>query len=186
MAESIKKRNTTAKKTVAPQEEALVEKTVVEEKKIYQPNDEINCFSITAGELIMIGRKTRNVYRWSNYGDVTPVEYQDLKAEKLNSKSQYIYDPLFVIDDDELLATPEFKNVAEVYGDALSTEDINAVFDLDAGSFQRTLINMPKGFQNTIKSIAVSKIQSGSLDSIKKIKIIDEVCGTDLHSYLND
>lgn len=186
MAESIKRRNTTAKKVVEPQEEVLVEETIVEEKKTYQPNDEIDCFSVTAGELIMIGRKTRNVYRWTNYGDTTPVEYQDLKAEKLNSKSQYIYDPLFVIDDEELLATPEFKNVAEVYGDALSTEDIDNVFNLDAASFQRTLKNMPKGFQNTIKSIAVTKIQDGSLDSIKKIKIIDEVCGTDLHSFLDD
>lgn len=175
MAESIKKRNSTSSNI--KKEDAEV--------RTYQPNDEINCYSVTSGELIMIGRKTKNIYTWTNYGDITPVEYQDLKAEKLNSRSRYIYDPLFVIDDEELLSTPEFKNVCEIYNSTISKEEIENIFDLDPGNLQRTLKSLPKGFQSAIKNIAATKILDGSLDSIKKIKIIDENLGTDLYSYLD-
>ena len=145
----------------------------------------------------MIGRKTGNVYRWANYGDVTQVEYQDLKAEKLNSKSAYIYNPLFVIDDEELLATKDFANVAafneyrqteraEVYKDILTIEDIDDIFSLDTISFRKMLQNLPKGFIETVKNVAVTKIQNGSLDSINKIRAIDEITGTDLfNAYLD-
>ena len=126
------------RQVAATQKKEVVKKEVV---KSYNPGDEINCFSITAGELIMIGRKTGNVYRWANYGDVTQVEYQDLKAEKLNSKSAYIYNPLFVIDDEELLATKDFANVAEVYKDILTIEDIDDIFSLDTISFRKMLQN---------------------------------------------
>ena len=185
MAESMRKRSTTkVKETVVEQENVTVEKK--QSNKSYNPGDEINCFSITAGELIMIGRKTGNVYRWANYGDVTAVEYQDLKSEKLNSKSPYIYDPLFVIDDDELLATKDFAAVSEIYKNILTVDDIDDIFNLDTVSFRKMLKNLPKGFKETIKSVAVTKIQDGSLDSVNKIRAIDEITGTDLFNVYLD
>ncbi len=188
MAESMRKRTTTKTKETTVQENTTQKKEVVKKEvvKSYNPGDEINCFSITAGELIMIGRKTGNVYRWANYGDVTQVEYQDLKAEPLNSKSAYIYNPLFVIDNEELLATKDFANVAEVYKDILTIEDIDDIFSLDTISFRKMLQNLPKGFIETVKNVAVTKIQNGSLDSINKIRAIDEITGTDLfNAYLD-
>lgn len=178
----------TKKKTVDTTASAKVEKNEeakVVTKKTYEAMDEINCTSLTNGELILIGKKSGNVYRWVNYGDTTPIEYQDLKAEKLNRLSKYIYDPLFIIDDEELLSTSEFANIAEFYNTVLSVDEIDNFFELDNISFRRTLEALPVGLRNTIKSIAVTKIMDGSLDSIKKIKDIDEVLGTDLfNSYL--
>lgn len=179
--------------TVESSEDTLVsvEDTVREVapviQKTYLPTEEISCVSVTSGELIMIGRKTGNLYSWSNYGDSAQVEYQDLKAEKFNSKSRYIYDPLFIIDDEELLATPEFKTVLDTYQNILSADDIETLFSLDNVSFRRTLKTLPKGIQNSIKSLAASKIQDGTLDSLQKIRAIDEVLGTDLfNAYLGE
>lgn len=179
-----KKTNTKTNIETVPAKE-IVEPPVT--KREFQPNDEISTTSVTAGELIMIGRKTGTLYRWADYGDTEMVEYQDLRAEKYNSKSRYMYDPLFVIDDEDVLESPEFKNVVEVYNNILSVEDIDNVFNLDAMSFKRTLETLPKGLKNTMKVLAVTKIQDGTLDSIQKIKIIDSVLGTDLfNSYLGE
>ena len=41
-----------------------------------------------------------------------------------------------------------------------------------------------KEIKDAVKAIAVDKINDGSLDSIQKIKIIDEVLGTDLYNLL--
>ena len=153
---------------------------VVETKRKYEPDGEILTTSCTAGELIMIGRKTGRYYSWANYGDKTTVEYQDLKAEQYVSGSRYIYDPLFLIEDEEFLALPENKKIAEVYEHALSAEDIEKLFSLDSITFERTLKNLPKGIKNSFKSIAAQKVQEGSLDSLQKIHAIDEILGTDL------
>ena len=69
----------------------------------------------------------------------------------------------------------------------LTVEDIEEIFSLDLSSFKRTIENLPIGLKNTIKSLAVTKIQDGSLDSVKKIQCIDELLGTDLfNAYLGE
>lgn len=172
-------KNTTSKKTVTKvvtKESAEIKQP---EKKTYAPNDEIMTTSCTAGELIMIGRKTGRYYSWANYGDKTPVEYQDLKAEQYISGSQYIYNPLFLIDDEEFLSLPENKKVANVYEHILNADDIEKIFSLDNISFEKTVEKLPKGIKNSLKSIAAERIQNGSLDSITKIKALDRILGTD-------
>lgn len=181
-------KNTTSKKTVTKsvkETPKVIEPTkVVEpvkiEKKKYEPDDEILCTSCTAGELLMIGRKTRRVYIWSNYGDQTYVEYQDLKAEQYVQGSPHIYSPLFIIEDEEFINLPENKKIADVYAHILKAEDIDNLFGLDNISFERTVNKLPKGIKNSLKAIAAQRIQDGTLDSVNKIKALDKILGTDL------
>lgn len=189
MAESMTKKSTTTKSSASKVKNTVVEekKEIVEDKVTFEPTDLIECVSVTSGELIFFGRKTKNIYRWTDYGDTQEVEYQDLKSEKLNKTSRYIYDPLFMINNDNVLNSPEFKGVSDVYKTFLSVDDIDDIFNLDLGNFKRTISELPIGLKNTIKSLAVTKIENGSLDSVKKIKCMDEILGTDLfNSYLNE
>ena len=158
----------------------------VTEKREFAPDDRIECKSITAGELIFIGKKTGTVYDWSNYGDSAYIEFQDLKAEVHNAKSNYIYSPLFLIEDEEVLALPDFANVRKLYENVISAEEVDELFSLTNQQFRSQLSKLPNGIKNTIKSIARDKIEDGSLDSIQKIKIIDEVLGTDLYNLLGN
>lgn len=157
----------------------------VEKQIDYAPTDGVLCRSVTAGELGMIGRKTGTLYLWANCGDCIEVEYQDLKAENL-VRSVYLYSPLFVVEDEALLSTKEWSRLnEEVYSKLYSADDIDSFFSLDNGNFKRILMEMPSGMKNTIRSLTATKIQDGSLDSLTKIKIIDEVLDTDfINSYL--
>ena len=173
-------KNTTSKKAIIKEVEK--ETPVITTKKKYEPDTEIVCTSCTAGELLMLGRKTRRLYVWSNYGDQTPVEYQDIKAAQYIPGYQHIYSPLFIIEDDEFLSLPENKKIADVYANILKAEDIDKLFSLDNISFEKTVSKLPKGIRNSLKSIAAQKIQDGTLDSITKIKTLDKILKTDLYN----
>lgn len=159
---------------------------VVEEKKTktFEPDDNIKCVSVTAGELLMVGKKTGILYKWADYGDTAYVEYQDLKAEAYSSRSPYIYSPLFMIEDEDVLKSREFAKVAETYKNAVTVDEMEDFFKLSLQQFKSTLKKLPNGIKDAVKAIAVDKINDGSLDSIQKIKAIDEVLGTELYNLL--
>ena len=105
------------KKTVSTsaQTEVAENTTIIEEKKktrVFKQTDPILCRSVTPGWLGVSG-KSGMYYVFANYGDEAEIEYGDLFALK-NSHSRYLYDPLFVIEDDELLENARWKDIAEL------------------------------------------------------------------------
>ena len=53
-------------------------KTVAKTPKKYAPGDMIPCRSMTYGELLLTGTKSKMLYTWANYGDVTEMEFQEI------------------------------------------------------------------------------------------------------------
>lgn len=151
------------------------------EPKKFQANDLISCRSLTQGELLLPGKKSEILYRWSAYGDVTNVEYQDLYALKA-SRSDYILKPLFVIEDEELLNQPLWSDLKAIYEKLYSNEDMDKFLALPLAQFKRALLAAPAGYRQALCIQAATQIANGSFDSMNKIKAIDEVCGTDLKS----
>jgi hypothetical protein len=58
------------------------------------------------------------------------------------------------------------------------------MFKLPVAQFKAKLKKAPRGVQQAVKNIAGEKILNGSLDSLAKIKAIDEILGTDLKLYI--
>lgn len=173
---------TITKKTSVKTEESDSTVEQVKETKTtkkFEPTDLIEVRSITQGELLMPGKKSGILYRWSAFGDITEVEYQDLYTLKA-SRSNFVYKPLFIIENEELLNDTKWKDVKSLYESMYTTEDINSVFKLTAQQLRRQLKTMPSGLINAILIEASNRIDNGTLDSINKIKAFDEVCGSDL------
>lgn len=158
----------------------VVEETVNEfqkkEPRKFAQDDMILCKSVTYGELLLPGKKSKLLYIWSNYGDTTEVEFQDLQALR-STRSAYLMNPYFVIEDEELLEQwPELKNLY----DKVAALDVDDMFNLPINQFKKRLREIPVGFKDSIKNIAGEKIRNGSLDSITKINALDEILGTEL------
>ena len=169
------------KKDVVSEE---VETAKVEQKKAprkYAPSDMIPCRSITYGELLLTGTKSKLLYSWANYGDITEVEFQDLQALK-STRSTYLFRPRLVIEDEELVEQWG-KDFANLYQDIIDV-DVEDLLKLPVNQFKSKLKKASKGVQQAVKNIAGEKILNGSLDSLAKIKAIDEVLGTDLRIYI--
>ena len=177
-----------ATKKTATENEIVEEKTVVDEIKpvVKQPkkfaqDDMIPCRSVTYGELLLTGPKSKLLYSWANYGDVTEIPFQDLQALR-STRSSYLFRPRFIIEDEDLVELWA-KDLKDMY-DNLVDEDVDALFKLPLNQFKSKLKKAPRGVQQAVKNIAGEKILNGSLDSLAKIKAIDEILGTDLKLYL--
>ena len=165
-------------------EEAAIKsepKQAVKTVRKFAPDDRITCRSVTFGELLLTGVKSKLLYTWANYGDTTEVEFQDLQAMK-SMRSSYLYRPRFIIEDEELVEQWG-KDFGDMYKNIEDT-DVENLFKLPIAQFKSKLKRAPKGVQQAVKNIAGEKILNGSLDSIAKIKAIDECLGTDLMVYI--
>lgn len=148
----------------------------------YAPGDMIPCRSITYGELLLPGAKSKMLYTWSNYGDVTEMEFQDLQALK-STRSTYLFKPRFIIEDEELVDQWR-SDLGKIYDDIIAI-DVEAMFKLPANQLKAKLKKAPVGIQQAVKNLAGEKIMNGSLDSLAKIKAIDEALGSDLKIYIS-
>ena len=170
------------KETVSEEMEVAAEsKSAKKTARKFAPDDLIVCRSITFGELLLTGKKSKLLYSWANYGDTTEVEYQDLQALK-STRSSYLFKPRFIIEDEELVEQWG-KDFGDIYK---NIEDIDAedLLKLPVAQLRSKLKKASKGVQLAVKNIAGDKILNGSLDSLAKIKAIDEILGTDLKLYI--
>lgn len=156
-------------------------KQTVKTVRKFAPDDRIVCRSVTFGELLLTGVKSKLLYTWANYGDTAEVEFQDLQAMK-SMRSSYLYRPRFIIEDEELVEQWG-KDFGDMYKNIEDT-DVENLFNLPINQFKARLKKAPKGVQQAVKNIAGEMILNGSLDSIAKIKAIDEILGTDLKVYI--
>ena len=172
------------KKETIVEEIETVQETKAAPKKAprkYAADDMIPCRSITFGELLKTGPKTGLLYSWANHNDVTDVAFADLQALK-STRSSYLFKPRFVIEDEELIAQWG-KDFEKLYQDVVDV-DVEALFKLPVAQLKAKLKKAPKGVQQAVKNIAGEKILNGTLDSLAKIKAIDEILGTDLKLYI--
>lgn len=170
------------KETVSEEIEITAEsKPAKKDPRKFEPDDPIVCRSITFGELLLTGKKSKLLYSWANYGDTTEVEYQDLQALK-STRSSYLFKPRFIIENEELVEQWG-KDFGDIYK---NIEDIDAedLLKLPVAQLRSKLKKASKGVQLAVKNIAGDKILNGSLDSLAKIKAIDEILGTDLKLYI--
>lgn len=150
-----------------------------------EPDALIPCRSIVQGYLNFKGKKSGTVYQWESVNDVTDVEYQDLKSAML-SRSVYITRPYFIVEDDEVLNLPEWKEVKRIYDSMYSKNDLAEIFRIDSpDEMGRVLESLPSGVKQQIGSFAKELMERGVLDSVRKIRKIDEVLGTSLMLYVS-
>lgn len=150
----------------------------VETKKKFEPSSEIECRSIVQGQLFMDGTKTGRDYRWEDYGDITGVEYRDL-VSLVHSKSGYIFNPFFIIDNEDFIK--EFPQLQKFYKENYSVKELSDILALPNSEMIKTIEILPRSAVDTLKKIAVNQVQNGQIDSVRKIRALDEVFGTDLN-----
>lgn len=171
----------TIKKPVEAASEEKVEAVAAEpvKKRTFAKDDLIPCRSVTPGILLYNGAKSNIPYSWTSAGDLSYIEYQDLLAAMV-SRSDYIYDPLFVIEDEDVLNDSKWIEVKRLYETMEDVADVMEIINLPVNRFRKALNDSPKGVRNAIKAKVAGLIATGEFDSINKIKIIDEICGTDM------
>ena len=168
-------------KTKVEAESVTEVKPVVEakpKKKKFDASEKIACRSVTDGILNMEGMKSKNLYTWREYGDIEYVEYADLVAE-VRSKSSFLFNPWFIVDDDDFVN--EQSQLKKFYTESYTVKELRNILQLPVAEMVATINALPSSAVNNMKSLAAAAISNGTLDSVKKIKALDEIFGTDLN-----
>lgn len=147
------------------------------EKKKFQQTDLIMCKSVVVGGLFLEGSKTKQIYQWNDYGDESEVEYRDLVAE-VRSRSAYVFNPWFIVEDEDFIE--EFPQLKQFYTQYLSVRDLKEILELPVSQMAKKISELPSGAKESLKTIAASMVSSGAIDSVAKIKKLDELFETDM------
>ncbi len=183
--------NTRAMKTVEePVTKAIDEVIKTVEEPITQPvakpkkrleinrDDLIPCRA-TRQSLVYVSKRTSEKFEWSAYGDVQYITLGELITMK-STQPRMLKEGWLIVDDEEAI---EQLGLAKMYGNLFEIDDIDEFFDLPESEIKRILMNMPRGFKNSIATFAREKIESGELDSNRKIKLLEDVLDVDLKIF---
>ena len=186
------KRTTTKSKPVVEQstkdieivEEPVVEivekPTKVEKKKDFKSTDGVVCRSVTPGSLFVDGPKSGMLYTFAAYGDEAEIEYRDLKG-LIMMRSPNIFTPRFIVEDADFIA--ETPQLDAFYSKQFSAKDLRKILELPVEEMVTEIKKLPSGAQDNRKTLAATAIGEGNLDSIKKIKALDELWGTQFDAF---
>lgn len=176
------------KKTSEPQSEEVVtpksRKTTkqtlpTKEIKKFKPDDQIPCRSLVPWKLIDVGLD-KNIYSWTNYGDVEYVTYRDLQAMR---RRPIVKDALILIEDPDICE--QWKHdLGDVYKRYIGVDYPEEFFDLSDEEFENNLLNAPDVFKDVIKFTAVDMIRNENYPTVQKLTIIDKVLGTGIKEFL--
>ncbi len=194
-------KSTTASKTTnnKTEDKKVVEKTVekVETKNITKKklrlddNVLISVKSNRFGELIYINHKTGDETRWENFGDVQPLSVGDLRAMKAKQLTFFkenwitiegIEDADDDYDDVEIEEIYEALQISQYYDEYLCPKDINKVFNWTTDEMKNKIPRMTKSVRESILVRANELIKLNILDSMSKVKALEEVLGCELTS----
>lgn len=157
--------------------EAKEEVKVVEPKRKLQDGDYIMCHSVTAGGL-NINCRSRNHYEYKDYGAIGEIEYRDL-VELVRKHSDHIFVPRIVVDDEEFLN--EFPELKRFYAEQYNSNDLKEILRLEPDQMEREIKALPSDVFGTIRSLAATMVGTGEIDSVRKVRVLTDVFGTDFN-----
>lgn len=155
-----------------------IPKSAQKKRKTFEQTDRIKCRSVTQGGLYLDGAKTKQPYSFDHYDDETEIEYRDLVALVIG-KSSYIFNPYFIVEDPDFVA--EFPQLQKFYDESYEIQDLKDILKMPFGQMEEALKRLPSGAAENLKIIASAQVSDGELDSVKKIKILNEFFGIDLN-----
>lgn len=159
------------------------EATPAVKTKKFSNEDRIPCFSITSGKYLFVGDKSGDLYRWLNDGDVVDVRYDDLVAA-VRTRKPAVFKPRFIIKDKDFIA--QFSQVKDLYDSLYSLEDLRSILTLPADKMKTVINSLPEGAKESLRDMAMSAIDSGNLDSVQRVRVLDEIYGTNMLLKLTD
>lgn len=168
------------KKTIANDAVKIENKAseLKKEVKTYAPEDTIPCRSLVSGGLYVEGARSHILYSWADCGDVEEVEYRDLIYLVRTRADSTIYSPRIIVEDDEFVE--QNKQLKEFYDSMYDTSDLNQILLLPVSQMKTEIMKLPAGAKEAIKGIASTMIDAHSLDSVQRIKALDEIFGTNM------
>lgn len=144
-------------------------------KEKIAPDELIMCRSLTNGGLYITGEKTKIPYSFADYDDEIGIEYQDI-VYMIRSHERAVFEPRMIIMDERIVR--DYPEVQKVYDSLYATKDLRDIIALPERQMANVVKGLPSGAIDTLKGLVATMIDNHSLDSVSKIRTLDELLGT--------
>lgn len=159
--------------------ESLLEQAAAENSlRKFEPDDLIPCRSVCGHRVIYTSSKTGMTYDWLQFGQIVPVAYIDLLT-MYSGQSVYLFRPLILIEEEDLYLqwSPKLEGIYMAWIGLDKPEDLFAKGDEE---FERIVQSAPPGMKELISTMATKLLKNGGGVTIRKVQILDDLCGTAL------
>ncbi len=179
-------KSTTKKQTATPQAEQAPTKASSEKMRL-DDSALIRVKSNTFGTLIYINKRTGDRTEWSGFGDEQLVTMADLRAMK-GTQNAFFSDNMIVITGcqdprytdvtpgdiyDALLVSRYYKNI-------LDPDRFDTIFSMSDSEIRERVGYLTSNAKLNLVVALNRAVQSGQLDSLRKIRLFEELLGCEL------
>jgi hypothetical protein len=133
-------------------------------------NELIPVMNITNGSLVYQSRKTGMEVKFESYGDIEYLEVGELLTMR-SGQRRFLDEPWILIMDNEVV---NYLGLDKLYKKLENPQNIDNIFNFENEAFEHIVKSSPRGYAQLIISRAKVKIKEGTLDSISKIKILED------------
>lgn len=146
------------------------------------------------GRLIYINHKTNDETQWEEYGEIQPLSVGDLRAMKAKQPDFFKENWITIVgiesidddyDDVDVEEIYEFLMISQYYKKSECPDDLNDIFGWSVDKIREKLPKMTSSVKTSIIIRANELIENGGLDSISKVKAIEEALNCTLTSPEN-
>jgi hypothetical protein len=141
------------------------------------------------GKLFYKNSRTGDEYSWESHDDVQDLYISDLREMKGTQRSFYsknwiMIEGLTDYDEENEDVTVEdiynFLQVQQYYKDVLCPDNLPAVLNMPINELKEKVPKMSEGVRLSLIILANTQITDGVLDSLNKIKALEELFGCEL------
>lgn len=142
-------------------------------------NELIVCRSTVSGRLIYKTSENQKIV-WAEYNAEQELEMGELIRMK-GAHPKFLNDILLVVDDEE---AAEYLGLNKLYDELFEADDLDSLLTKENAELKEILSKLPKGLKKTISTHARKLVEEGTLDSLGKIRLIEQELGVDLQMFI--
>lgn len=170
--------------------EKVLEKQISKKRRIkLEDNDLVRVKSNVFGKLFYKNSRTGDEYNWESHDDEQDLYVSDLREMKGTQRSFFaknwiMIEGLTEYNEENEDTTVEdiynFLQVQQYYKDVLCPDNLPSVLNMSIDELQEKVPKMSEGVRLSLIILANTQIADGTMDSIKKIKALEELFGCEL------
>ena len=88
-----------------------------------------------------------------------------------NAHKRFFQDNWITIDDPDVI---QALGISNLYKNAVNGNDIKALFEMSPNVIRKRVAAMNDGMKSTVRSAAKLAIDNGTLDSVQRIRVLEE------------
>lgn len=143
--------------------------------------------SNTFGKLIYINKRTGDRTEWNHHGEEQSITMADLRAMK-GTQNDFFADNMIIItgceddryDDVEPADIYDALLVSKYYKNMIDPDKFGTMFKMSDDDIRARVAQMSKNARLNLVVALNTAINSGSLDSLRKIRLFEELLGCEL------